>query len=342
MSAANRTRALCVMDLANDFCDDVFCDGLSDYCVRSNIEERFLNMPLENLPTLIKRLRGHIIFDRYRDVLRQSEAATRYTLIDPFLRELGWDTGDPALVRPEYRTGSHGKSVDYALFSNGKPVIMLEAKSLDTPLRCAVKQVIKYCRRTRTKYAAVTDGRRWKIYEAQQTGAIKENRIPSFDPESPSVEFDLKSLSAMDECREVWKSWRPKNISVHGGRICKPLSEIEPNNNDPAPTKIMFPDGSISVPITWESMLFQVARWLISNNILDSSHCPIRVLGNSKRYIVNTKPLHLDNTCFSKFSHEERGLHIEGNFDNPRLAKHTQRIIKEAGEKLENFEVWLP
>ena len=300
-------------------------------------------MPLENLPTLIKRLRGQITFDRYRDVLRQSEAATRYTLIDPFLRELGWDTGDPTLVRPEYRTGSHGKSVDYALFSNGKPVIMLEAKSLDTPLRCAVKQVIKYCRRTRTKYAAVTDGRRWKIYEVQQTGAIEENRKPSFDPKSPSVEFDLKDLSAMDECREVWKLWRPKNISVPGGGICK-LSEIEPDNNGPTPTKIMFPDDSISVPIyTWESVLFQVARWLINNDILDSSHCPIRIPGNSKRYIVNTEPLHLDKTTpFSKFSHKESGLYIEGNFDNPRLAKYARLIIEHVGKDPAEFKIRLP
>ena len=202
------------MDLANDFCDDVFCDGLSDYCATSYTEERYVNMPLKNLPTLIKRLRGHITFDRYRDVLRQSEALTRYTLIDPFLRELGWNTEDPALVRPEYRTGAYGSSADYALFSNGEPVIMLEAKSLDTPLRCAVKQVIKHCKRTRTKYAVVTDGRHWKIYEAQQTGEIEENKKSSFDPESPSVEFDLKSLSAMDECREVWKSLHLDNTPL--------------------------------------------------------------------------------------------------------------------------------
>ncbi len=303
-------------------------------------------MPLENLPTLIKRLRGHIIFDRYRDVLRQSEAATRYTLIDPFLRELGWNTEDPALVRPEYRTGAYGSSADYALFSNGEPIIMLEAKSLDTPLQCAVKQVIKHCKRTRTKYAVVTDGRHWKIYEAQQTSATTKNRIPSFAPESPLVEFDLKSLSAMDECRRVWKSWRPKNISVLRGGIWKPLSEIEPDNNGLASTKIMFPDDSISVPIyTWESMLFHVACWLISNNILDSSHCPIRVPGNSKRYIVNTEPLHLDKTppcSFSKFSHKESGLYIEGNFDNPRLAKYARRIIEHVGKDPAEFKVLLP
>ena len=44
--------------------------------------------------------------------LRRSEALTRYELIDPLLGELGWDTQDPDLVVPEYRSGEIG--VDYA------------------------------------------------------------------------------------------------------------------------------------------------------------------------------------------------------------------------------------
>ena len=38
-------------------------------------------MPLENLLTLIEKLREHI--ERHGDALRQSEALTRYALIDP-------------------------------------------------------------------------------------------------------------------------------------------------------------------------------------------------------------------------------------------------------------------
>ena len=41
--------------------------------------------------------------------LRQSEMQTRYALIDPLLRELGWDTENPALVRPEYKVEWQGR-----------------------------------------------------------------------------------------------------------------------------------------------------------------------------------------------------------------------------------------
>lgn len=56
----------------------------------------------------------------------------RYSLIDPLLRELGRDTGDPDQVQPEYRVGT-GRA-EYALLRDGSPVAMVEAKSLGTSL----------------------------------------------------------------------------------------------------------------------------------------------------------------------------------------------------------------
>ena len=55
-------------------------------------------MPLESLLELVETLRERII--THRAVLSQSEALTRYALIDPLLRELGWDTEDPTMVDP--------------------------------------------------------------------------------------------------------------------------------------------------------------------------------------------------------------------------------------------------
>ncbi len=127
-------------------------------------------MPLENLLTLIEKLRERI--DSHGDVLRQSEALTRYALIDPLLRELGWDTEDPDMVIVEYSSG--GGRVDYALRNDGKPLIMLEAKKLDRSLNDAIGQGIQYCLVEGTEYFAVTDGRRWEIYETHKPVPIKK------------------------------------------------------------------------------------------------------------------------------------------------------------------------
>ena len=51
-------------------------------------------MPLESLLQLVETLRERI--ESHGATLSQSEALTRYALIDPLLRELGWDTSDPA------------------------------------------------------------------------------------------------------------------------------------------------------------------------------------------------------------------------------------------------------
>lgn len=89
-------------------------------------------MPLEDMHSLVESLkkRAH----DHDAALRASEMLTRYTLIDPLLRELGWDTADPSQVIPEYKSGN-GRA-DYALLgSDGAPAMMVEAKSLGKPLR---------------------------------------------------------------------------------------------------------------------------------------------------------------------------------------------------------------
>ena len=142
-------------------------------------------MPLEHLFGLVEELRKRI--QTHSAALRQSEALTRYALIDPLLRELGWDTGNPDEVRPEYQSGSG--SADYALLrADVRPIIMIEAKRLDTPLRDNVlAQGIQYCLMQGTPYFAVTDGRRWEIYETHRAAPIDEKRVAGFDLSHQSV-----------------------------------------------------------------------------------------------------------------------------------------------------------
>ncbi len=51
-------------------------------------------MVLESLSDLVETLRARIT--AHARPLMKSEALTRYALIDPLLRELGWNTEDPA------------------------------------------------------------------------------------------------------------------------------------------------------------------------------------------------------------------------------------------------------
>ena len=50
-------------------------------------------MALDDLQGIIKKLQDMI--EAYRDHLSRHETRTRQVLIDPLLRELGWDVSDP-------------------------------------------------------------------------------------------------------------------------------------------------------------------------------------------------------------------------------------------------------
>ena len=323
-------------------------------------------MPLENLLTLIEKLRERI--DSHGDALKKNEMLTRYALIDPLLRELGWDTEDPDVVVPEYR--SDGGRPDYALHKEGKPIIMLEAKSLDTPLKDAVKQVINYCIQEGTDYFAVTDGRRWEIYETHKRGSIDEKRI---------ISLDLKITSAADVCLNTLALWRPSVISgqvvvgetpviglsddqqstteprAAGETTVQPplpvqseegwesLSEINPESKDPPPTEILFPDNSgISIE-SWRALLIEVTRWLIKEDILKLDHCPIWFSDrpSATNYIVATSARHSHGTEVHAF--EKIGpFYIELTHNAGNCVTGAERIIKHVGQDSTQFKVRLP
>lgn len=81
--------------------------------------EQVIETVRTTVDTYGERLQGH-----------GKEYRTRYWLIDPILRVLGWDVSNPGQVWIEYDTG-HGVA-DYAIFARNPevPVILLEAKSI--------------------------------------------------------------------------------------------------------------------------------------------------------------------------------------------------------------------
>ena len=330
-------------------------------------------MPLENLLTLVETLRAHV--DDHGDALRQNEMLTRYALIDPLLRELGWDTEDPDVAIPEYKPGKG--SADYALLNDGKPVMMLEAKKLDTPLQDAVIQGINYCLMQGTNYLALTDGRRWEIYETHKPVPIYDKRV---------VAFDIKDQSATEACLKALVLWRSSVISgrIQAGQMpvtglideppsttthqptgetsvqspptenrpqppvtdeqgWQPLSKLEPKSVKPLfpPTEILFPDKSTDAIRSWIDIMVKVVNWLIDKNILNESHCPIKAPGARTRYLINTEPRHSNDTEF-----ENPGsigcFYIEKHGVFSVIIRKVRHIIEHVGQDPAQFKVRFP
>ncbi len=113
------------------------------------------------------------------------ELPTRAIFIDCLLGELGWDIRDPDDVELEYPTVD-GKSVDYALKINGKPIALVEAKPLSDPLDDvkAITQVVGYAANGGIEWCVLTNGIRYKVYKSSERAAAPEKLLfeVSFDP----------------------------------------------------------------------------------------------------------------------------------------------------------------
>ena len=304
-------------------------------------------MPLESLLDLVETLRARI--DAHGAVLRGSEALTRYALIDPLLRELGWDTSNPDMVVPEYRVPNN-QMADYVLLNEGGPVIVVESKKLDEPLQGgkALDQGILYCAHTGSKHFLLTDGRRWQIYESSST--------------VPVISFDLLNMPTAEVCLNALALWRP---SVQSGYVAtgqtpiasltsdrpettppqpiptaqdehewQPLTGVQAGRGTPAPVEILLPDDS-RVPITsWVGIPEAAVSWLLQNGILNASHCPIP---RAKRYLLSARPFQPDG---SPMTHRKIGsLFMGRNYKASDQIKNACIIIEHVGQDPAQFKV---
>lgn len=273
-------------------------------------------MVLEDLHALIETLRDRIT--KHGPALRQSEALTRYTLIDPLLRELGWDTSDPAHVGVEVRFGSG--SADYALLgAEGKPRVIVEAKKLGTPLKNAVSQGINYSIEDGILYFALTDGQHWELYETHRPVPLSQKLV---------MKLNLGG-SVAETCLNALVLWRPSAADGHVQAGATPvvptdptesptpveppqtgsfsdetdgggwhaLSEFSPQSGS-KPQAVRYPSGDVQTTTdNWSDPIVAVVRWLYEKGHLKESHLPIQ--RTSKTYIVAATPTNPTGTKFS-------------------------------------------
>lgn len=109
----------------------------------------------------------------------RTEEATKQALILPFLSAMGYDVFDPSEFVPEYDANvpgtKRGERVDYAVLIDGKPALIIEAKSLGTRLtRDHVSQLFKYFAATPVRIAVLTNGVDYKFYTDFQVENIMD------------------------------------------------------------------------------------------------------------------------------------------------------------------------
>ena len=306
---------------------------------------------LSDLVKLVESLRAKI----NNESGINNEAITRYALIDPVLRGLGWDTEDPNVVVPEYNTDVG--MADYALFTDkGVPTVIIEAKKLGAPLESAAEQGIHYCMGKGIEYFAVTDGCMWRVYETHKRAPTHEKLIQ---------QFDINHMKPAEVCVNMLVLWR-RNMSMQDAAVpktshaqhtygqsaprggmkstasspaqasWKSLSNLTYAKGDSSPSQMKFPDGTTENIRSWVDVLVKTATWLIEGNHITKDSCPIK--GGREWFLVATKAIHNNKKPFQQGRKIGR-LYLECNYSPQGVLAMSKLLVNNANLDPRNFEL---
>ncbi|ADY54676.1 Restriction endonuclease, type I, R subunit/Type III [Syntrophobotulus glycolicus DSM 8271] len=132
-----------------------------------------------------------------------TEEATKTSLILPFFQLLGYDIFDPTEFVPEFTADvgiKKGEKVDYAIFQNGIPIILIEAKWCGENLDKHSSQLFRYFGTSKAKFGILTNGLIYKFF----TDLEEPNKMD----EKPFMELNLLDIkeSLVPELKKFHKS----------------------------------------------------------------------------------------------------------------------------------------
>lgn len=116
-----------------------------------------------------------------RKSLVKTEEATKMTFIIPFLKALGYDVYNPSIVVPEYTADvgtKKGEKVDYAIFKDNVPFILIEAKNHAENLDNHNNQLLRYFNTAPSiKFAILTNGIEYRFFTDMEQANLMD-KIP--------------------------------------------------------------------------------------------------------------------------------------------------------------------
>ena len=117
------------------------------------------------------------LIDRMREIANQAprqleyiktEEATKNAFVMPFIQALGYNVFNPMEVVPEFTADIGAKKhekVDYAIIQDGKPIILIEAKSATADLNGEhASQLFRYFSVTEARVAILTNGLQYRFH----------------------------------------------------------------------------------------------------------------------------------------------------------------------------------
>lgn len=139
-----------------------------------------------------------------------TEEATKTSLILPFFQLLGYDVFNPFEFVPEFTADigtKKGEKVDYAIMIDNDPIILIEAKPVNTELSTKhTNQIFRYFSVTKARFAILTNGIVYRFYsDIEET-----NKMDT----SPFLEINL--LHMKNEYINELKRFQKNSFDIKG------------------------------------------------------------------------------------------------------------------------------
>lgn len=157
---------------------------------------------------------------KHKDVIA-TEEAKKNALFMPFLQALGYDIFNPLEVVPEFIADvglKKGEKIDYAIFKDGVPAILIECKHWAQNLNLHDGQLLRYFHVSEAKFGILTNGINYRFY----SDLVEHNKMD----EKPFLEFNITDVR--DNHLEEIKKFHKSNFDVES--ILNSASELKYTN----------------------------------------------------------------------------------------------------------------
>ena len=137
-----------------------------------------------------------------------TEEATKNALVMPLINILGYNVFDPTEVTPEFTADvgiKKGEKVDYAIFKNGAPIMLIECKSIDANLdKEHASQLFRYFNVCNAKVGILTNGIVYRFYSDLESANKMDDK--------PFLEIDL--LNIKEPSVEELKRFKKESFNI--------------------------------------------------------------------------------------------------------------------------------
>lgn len=166
----------------------------------------------------------------------QTEEATKNAFVMPFLQSLGYDVFNPLEVVPEFIADigiKKGEKIDYAIFKDGHPTILIECKDWRQNLNIHDGQLLRYFHVSKAKFGILTNGIVYRFY----SDLVAPNKMD----EKPFLEFNITEIkeNQIDELKKFHKANFDAESIVNTASEMKFMNELKHLLNteltDPSP-----------------------------------------------------------------------------------------------------------